>query len=171
MPELVEDATVEAIRIRANWENDDYICRGHSLSIVVGFSIDVIRMYESAKELSLQKDFRSEKRTTQCCGFGKVGLRGGPIQRPIVDAIAIIHETTALYTPQQNGVAERKNRALKEMVNSMLSFSESRDEIFNENHFSSMPRPKDIIPNLKNLQRDDHSEYVPRRLPESSLVE
>ncbi|GJV46864.1 zinc finger, CCHC-type containing protein [Tanacetum coccineum] len=27
------------------------------------------------------------------------------------------------YTPQQNGVAKRKNRALKEMVNSMLSYS------------------------------------------------
>nr|GEW43353.1 zinc finger, CCHC-type [Tanacetum cinerariifolium] len=35
----------------------------------------------------------------------------------------IIHETTAPYTPQQNGVAERKNRAFKEMVNSMLSYS------------------------------------------------
>nr|GEZ41514.1 hypothetical protein [Tanacetum cinerariifolium] len=29
----------------------------------------------------------------------------------------------ALYTPQQNGVAERKNRTLKEMINSMLSYS------------------------------------------------
>ncbi|GJS78200.1 zinc finger, CCHC-type containing protein [Tanacetum coccineum] len=35
----------------------------------------------------------------------------------------IIHETTASYTPQQNSLAERKNRALKEMVNSMLSYS------------------------------------------------
>nr|KAJ0198596.1 hypothetical protein LSAT_V11C700365700 [Lactuca sativa] len=35
----------------------------------------------------------------------------------------IIHQTTAPYTPQQNGVAERKNRTLKEMVNSMLSYS------------------------------------------------
>ncbi|GKE32663.1 zinc finger, CCHC-type containing protein [Tanacetum coccineum] len=35
----------------------------------------------------------------------------------------IIHETTAPYTPQQNGVAERKNRALKKMVNFMLSYS------------------------------------------------
>nr|GEZ26565.1 hypothetical protein [Tanacetum cinerariifolium] len=35
----------------------------------------------------------------------------------------IIHEPKAPYTPQQNGVAERKNRALKEMVNSMLSYS------------------------------------------------
>ncbi|GKA15096.1 zinc finger, CCHC-type containing protein [Tanacetum coccineum] len=32
MPELVKDATVEAIRIRAKWENDDYICRGHILN-------------------------------------------------------------------------------------------------------------------------------------------
>ncbi|GJZ86114.1 zinc finger, CCHC-type containing protein, partial [Tanacetum coccineum] len=35
----------------------------------------------------------------------------------------IIHETTAPYTPQQNGVAERKNKALEEMVNSMLTYS------------------------------------------------
>ncbi|GJZ23532.1 zinc finger, CCHC-type containing protein [Tanacetum coccineum] len=34
-------------------------------------------------------------------------------------SVGIIHETTAPYTPQQNGVAERKNKALKEMVNSM----------------------------------------------------
>ncbi|GJX94137.1 zinc finger, CCHC-type containing protein [Tanacetum coccineum] len=36
---------------------------------------------------------------------------------------AILHETTTPYTPQQNGVSERKNRALKEMVNFMLSYS------------------------------------------------
>ncbi|GKB53171.1 zinc finger, CCHC-type containing protein, partial [Tanacetum coccineum] len=40
-----------------------------------------------------------------------------------IKPVGIIHETTAPYTPQQNGVAERKNRALKEMVNSMLSYS------------------------------------------------
>ncbi|GKE00755.1 zinc finger, CCHC-type containing protein [Tanacetum coccineum] len=127
----------------------------------------------------------------------------------------IIHETTAPYTPQQNGVPERKNRALKEMVNFMLSYSglsegvvvrlsdpkrktlgekgincifvgyaehskayrfyviepndyvsfnsfiESRDAIFDENHFSSIPRPKDIIPNSVESQRDDHSDDVP----------
>ncbi|GKF72059.1 zinc finger, CCHC-type containing protein, partial [Tanacetum coccineum] len=37
--------------------------------------------------------------------------------------VGIIHETTAPYTPQQNGISERKNRVLKEMVNSMLSYS------------------------------------------------
>uniref|UniRef100_A0A2N9GZ77 Integrase catalytic domain-containing protein n=1 Tax=Fagus sylvatica TaxID=28930 RepID=A0A2N9GZ77_FAGSY len=32
----------------------------------------------------------------------------------------IVHQTTAPYSPQQNGVAERKNRTLKEMMNAML---------------------------------------------------
>ncbi|GJU66054.1 zinc finger, CCHC-type containing protein [Tanacetum coccineum] len=37
-------------------------------------------------------------------------------------SVGIIHETTAPYTPQQNGISEWKNKALKEMVNSMLSY-------------------------------------------------
>ncbi|GKB48181.1 zinc finger, CCHC-type containing protein, partial [Tanacetum coccineum] len=37
--------------------------------------------------------------------------------------VGIIHETNAPYNPQQNGISERKNRILKEMVNSMLSYS------------------------------------------------
>ncbi|GKA74622.1 zinc finger, CCHC-type containing protein [Tanacetum coccineum] len=130
-------------------------------------------------------------------------------------SLGIIHETTAPYTPQQNGVAEMKNRALKEMVNSMLSYSglsegfwgeamltacyllnsvpnkrnkttpyelwfyviepndsvsinsiiELRDAIFDENRFSSIPRPKDIIPNSDEFQRDDHSDGVPSKIP------
>ncbi|GJT31101.1 zinc finger, CCHC-type containing protein [Tanacetum coccineum] len=38
-------------------------------------------------------------------------------------SVGIIRETIAPYTPQQNGISERKNRVLKEMVNSMLSYS------------------------------------------------
>nr|GEU35726.1 zinc finger, CCHC-type [Tanacetum cinerariifolium] len=38
---------------------------------------------------------------------------------------------------------------------------ESRIAIFDENHFSSIPRPKDIIPNFDESQRDDHSNDVP----------
>ncbi|GJY14530.1 zinc finger, CCHC-type containing protein [Tanacetum coccineum] len=50
--------------------------------------------------------------------------RGGEYYDPVFfQSVGIIHETTAPYTPQQNAVAERKNRALKEMVNSMLSYS------------------------------------------------
>ena len=35
----------------------------------------------------------------------------------------IVHQTIAPYTPQQNGVAKRKNRTLKGMINSMLNSS------------------------------------------------
>ncbi|GJW23871.1 zinc finger, CCHC-type containing protein [Tanacetum coccineum] len=126
--------------------------------------------------------------------------RGGEYMDTLYfQSVGIIHETTAPYTPQQNGISERKNRVLKEMVNSMLSYSglsqgfwvklfvrlpdpklktlgergiecifvgyaehskafrfyvivpndsvsinsiiESRDAIFDENRFSSVPRP------------------------------
>ncbi|GJT12940.1 zinc finger, CCHC-type containing protein [Tanacetum coccineum] len=43
---------------------------------------------------------------------------------------------------------------------------ESRDAIFDENRFSSIPRPKDIIPNSDKSQRDDHSDDVPSEIPE-----
>jgi transposase InsO family protein len=50
--------------------------------------------------------------------------RGGEYYDPtFFGSCGIIHEVTAPYTPQQNGIAERKNRTLKEMVNSMLSHS------------------------------------------------
>nr|GEX28804.1 zinc finger, CCHC-type [Tanacetum cinerariifolium] len=51
MPELLEDATVEAIRIRAKWENDECICRGHILNGMSDFLFDVYTDGESAKEL------------------------------------------------------------------------------------------------------------------------
>ncbi|GKB56279.1 zinc finger, CCHC-type containing protein [Tanacetum coccineum] len=90
-------------------------------------------------------------------------------------SVGIIHETTAPYTPQQNGISKRKNRVLKEMVNYILSYSklsqgfwgkamfyviepnesvsinsiiESRDVIFVENRFSLVPRPSLSIPKV-----------------------
>ncbi|GJV10749.1 zinc finger, CCHC-type containing protein [Tanacetum coccineum] len=51
MLEFLKDATVEAIRIRAKWENDDYICRGHILNVMSDSLFDVYTNVESAKEL------------------------------------------------------------------------------------------------------------------------
>ncbi|GJS40925.1 zinc finger, CCHC-type containing protein [Tanacetum coccineum] len=59
--------------------------------------------------------------------------RGGEyIDTLYFQSVGIIHETTAPYTPQQNGISERKNRLLKEMVNSMLSYSGLGQEFYGE---------------------------------------
>ncbi|GKE83642.1 zinc finger, CCHC-type containing protein [Tanacetum coccineum] len=49
---------------------------------------------------------------------------------------------------------------------SINTIIESRDEIFDKNRFSSIPRPKDIIPNSDESQRYDHSDDVPSEIPE-----
>nr|GEV72613.1 hypothetical protein [Tanacetum cinerariifolium] len=46
------------------------------------------------------------------------------------------------------------------------SIIESKDAIFDENRFSSIPRPKDIIPNVKESQIDDYIDDVPNEIPE-----
>nr|GEV79719.1 retrovirus-related Pol polyprotein from transposon TNT 1-94 [Tanacetum cinerariifolium] len=63
MPKLLEDATVEAIRIRAKWENDDYICRGHILNGMSDSLFDVYRNVESVNELwdSLESKYMTEE--------------------------------------------------------------------------------------------------------------
>nr|GEU90123.1 hypothetical protein [Tanacetum cinerariifolium] len=43
---------------------------------------------------------------------------------------------------------------------------ESRDKIFDENYFSSIPRPKVVVQNLEESQRDDHSDNIPSEIPE-----
>ncbi|WZZ26370.1 hypothetical protein YC2023_009771 [Brassica napus] len=52
--------------------------------------------------------------------------RGGEYDSPFnafCKEHGIIHQTTAPYSPESNGVAERKNRTLKEMMNAMLQES------------------------------------------------
>ena len=56
----------------------------------------------------------------------------------------IVHQTTAPYTPQQNGVAERKNRTLKEMINSMLNSSGLPHNLWGETWKGRLPSYKMI---------------------------
>nr|GEU38748.1 zinc finger, CCHC-type [Tanacetum cinerariifolium] len=49
--------------------------------------------------------------------------RGGEYYDPrYFQSSGIVNQVTAPYTPQQNGIAERKNRTLMDMVNSMMSY-------------------------------------------------
>nr|GEX76542.1 zinc finger, CCHC-type [Tanacetum cinerariifolium] len=51
MSKLMEDDTMEAIRRRVKWKNDDYISRRHILNGMSDSLFDVYQNVESAKEL------------------------------------------------------------------------------------------------------------------------
>nr|GEY55917.1 hypothetical protein [Tanacetum cinerariifolium] len=78
--------------------------------------------------------------------------RGGEyIDTLYFHSVGIIHETTALYTLQQNGISERKNK----------------DAIFDENRFSSVPRPSLKIP-IKT--KDIGSSVVPKEFTKEDAI-
>jgi hypothetical protein len=59
--------------------------------------------------------------------------KGGEYYFPsYCEFVGIIHEISIAYTPQQNGVAERKNRTLVEMVNALLCNSRLNKSFWGE---------------------------------------
>ncbi|GJU23468.1 retrovirus-related pol polyprotein from transposon TNT 1-94 [Tanacetum coccineum] len=61
--------------------------------------------------------------------------RGGEYVSPFAELCVkhgIRHEFTTPYSPQQNGIAERKNRTFKEMVNAMLISSGLSQDMWGE---------------------------------------
>ncbi|GAA0157121.1 hypothetical protein LIER_14454 [Lithospermum erythrorhizon] len=51
----------------------------------------------------------------------------------------IIQQQTTPYSPQQNGLAERKNRYLVEMVNEMLVSSNLPNNLWGRSFVNSLP--------------------------------
>ena len=83
--------------------------------------------------------------------------RGGEYVEPFGALCAqhgIIHEVTPPYSPQSNGVAERKNRTLKEMMNAMLRSSGLaqnmwREAVLSGNYLlNKVPRKKEDKTNM-----------------------
>nr|GEW39700.1 zinc finger, CCHC-type [Tanacetum cinerariifolium] len=58
------------------------------------------------------------------------------------------------------------NTITHEYLLEFTSEYESRDAIFDENRFSSIPKPNDIIQNSDKSQKNDHSNVVPSETPE-----
>ncbi|GJZ15421.1 zinc finger, CCHC-type containing protein [Tanacetum coccineum] len=162
MPELMEDSTVEAIRIRAKWENDDYIYRGHILNGMSDSLFDVYMNVESAKELW---DSLESKRFV----FGPTWQSLRRIEESLRAQDRFGYYNNGMFMLNLNKVPDDSDSVYMSsstVVNSTLWHAQSRDAIFDENRFSSIPRPKDIIPNLEESQRDDHSDDVPSETPE-----
>ncbi|GJY46647.1 hypothetical protein Tco_0435710 [Tanacetum coccineum] len=118
-------------------------------------ALDKFRIYKTEVELQ-QIDLIKTLRTD----------RGG-------ESVGIIHETTAPYTPRQNGVAERKNRALKEMVNSMLSYLGLSEGFWGEAMLTAcylLNRTKGYYTKFGRISKDDHSDDVPSETLEPHKV-
>ncbi|GJW56819.1 zinc finger, CCHC-type containing protein [Tanacetum coccineum] len=69
----------------------------------------VFKIEVALQQGSLIKRFRTDR-------------RGEYMDTLYFQFVGIIYEMTAPYTPQQNGISKRKNKVLKEMVNSTLSY-------------------------------------------------
>ncbi|GJS57125.1 zinc finger, CCHC-type containing protein [Tanacetum coccineum] len=96
--------------------------------LIPAFDIDTEKYKTCMLTKISKKPFKNVKRKTEVlaidCTVISVTDRGGEYMDTLYfQSLGIIHETTARYTPQQNGISERKNRVLKEMVNSILSYS------------------------------------------------
>nr|GEU97797.1 zinc finger, CCHC-type [Tanacetum cinerariifolium] len=114
MPELLENATVKAIRIRAKWENDDYICMGHILNGMSDSLFDVYKNVESAKELwdSLESKYMDEDSSSKKF-LGKGKEVGGPsVNMTEEGGIAVVvKRTTQMLVVREKGL--RTNPKIK----------------------------------------------------------
>ncbi|GKD35335.1 zinc finger, CCHC-type containing protein [Tanacetum coccineum] len=72
-------------------------------------------------------------------------------------SIGIIHETTAPYTPQQNGISEKKNRVKEACI--FVGYAEHSKDF----RFSLVPRPSLRIPNRT---EDIGGSVVPKKVTE-----
>ncbi|KAF3621972.1 hypothetical protein FXO37_32515 [Capsicum annuum] len=75
-------------------------------------AINAFRQYKTEVENQLDKKIKIIRRD-----------RGGEYESPFVQICVengIIHQNTARYSPQSNGIVKRKNQTLKEMMNALL---------------------------------------------------
>ncbi|GJV50765.1 zinc finger, CCHC-type containing protein [Tanacetum coccineum] len=84
----------------------------------------VYLLHSKDKALDKFKIFKTEVKLQQGSQIKRFRTdRGGEyIDTMYFQSVGIIHETTAPMLHNKNGISERKNRVLKEMVNSMLSY-------------------------------------------------
>ncbi|GJU07266.1 hypothetical protein Tco_1123696 [Tanacetum coccineum] len=108
IPEDGENATVEQIRKRSKWENDDYVCRGIILNGMSDFLFDIYQNVESEKELwnSLEAKYMAEYASSK-----KFLDSDKPIGKNVVGPSVVNmaeHNNSSKYT---NNRGKRKHQA------------------------------------------------------------
>ncbi|GJY29097.1 zinc finger, CCHC-type containing protein [Tanacetum coccineum] len=156
-----DDATVEQIRKRAKWDNDDYVCRALILNGISDSLFDIYQNVESSKELwdSLKAKYMdkdaSSKKFLEELTLVELGshlrieesLRAQDSDNPkgnnVVDpqSLDVDWVKGSEHSKAFRFFVIRPNESV-----SINSITESRDSIFDENRLSSIPRPSLSIP-------------------------
>nr|GEX22992.1 zinc finger, CCHC-type [Tanacetum cinerariifolium] len=167
MPKLLEDATVEAIIISENWENDDYICRGHILNGMSDSLFDVYMNVESAKELwdSLESKYMAEDSSSKKFLDFKHTLKHGKDDLSLVqlDSHLPIEESLRaqdndkgkgkeVARPSMNMTEEGKNKNNKQNKRKKRDFKEHGSAVA---HLFRLAEYGEVRPALAILSIDD----------------
>ncbi|GJX15390.1 zinc finger, CCHC-type containing protein [Tanacetum coccineum] len=147
--ELITNGVISIEFVRSQQKLVDYLTKELARDLVIkyaeGMGLNICKIEEQTRDSLdakyMAKDASSKKFLDEALDKFKVFKsevelqQGSKIKRIRTDrgreymdtlyfqSVGIIHEMIAPYTLQQNGISKRKNRVLKEIVNSMLSYS------------------------------------------------
>ncbi|GJW11589.1 zinc finger, CCHC-type containing protein, partial [Tanacetum coccineum] len=125
MSELMEDDTVEAIRRRTKWDNDDYICRGRILNGMSDSLFDIYQNVESAKELwdSLKSKYMEEDAFSKNFFVSNFNNYKMVDSRPVMEQFNELLRILRLYT--QHGLKMDESIYVSSVIDNHLSIEES----------------------------------------------
>ncbi|KAL5562820.1 hypothetical protein UlMin_032567 [Ulmus minor] len=115
---------------------DDYLRYGYLFLIhEKSQSLDVFKTFKAEVELQLNKRIKSVRSDRAGEYYGRYDISGeqrpGPFAK-YLDECGIVPQYTMPGSPSMNGVAERRNRTLKDMVRSMISHSTLPEKLWGE---------------------------------------
>ncbi|RVW43382.1 Retrovirus-related Pol polyprotein from transposon TNT 1-94 [Vitis vinifera] len=108
---------------------------GYCCSFGNGMTLDVFKNFKAEVENQLSKKIKAVRSDRGGEYYGRYDGSGeqrpGPFAKYLMEC-GIVPQYTMPGTPSQNGVAERRNRTLKDMVRSMISHSTLPESLWGE---------------------------------------
>ncbi|GJY66614.1 hypothetical protein Tco_0468852 [Tanacetum coccineum] len=168
IPEDGENATMEQIRKRNKWDNDDYVCRGLVLNAMADFTQYKNKLDEANLRslVSLINSFPSWK------GFQHT-LKNRKEELTRVElAVICAYEESLMVSDNDKPKHAKAFRFYVIKPNELVSINsiiKSMDAIYDENRFLSVPRPSQR--SLINGTEDIGASMVPKKVIEEVLVQ